>query len=97
MLRWNMGQLASDLALPFFSIELTDLSSRNTAGESVLTNVGRLSAAVAHKCCTGMPQVVYYHRGPGTDESKTASVLGGLLGLGVKQVGIYHKSHGYSC
>ncbi|KAJ0376867.1 hypothetical protein COL26b_004922 [Colletotrichum chrysophilum] len=32
-----------------------------------------------------MPQVVYYHRGPGTDESKTTSVLEGLLGLGVRQ------------
>ncbi|KAJ0278862.1 hypothetical protein COL940_007080 [Colletotrichum noveboracense] len=29
--------------------------------------------------------VVYYHRGPGTDESKTTSVLEGLLGLGVRQ------------
>ncbi|KAF9870230.1 hypothetical protein CkaCkLH20_12316 [Colletotrichum karsti] len=60
-------------------------NNSNIGGDSVPTNVSRLSAAVAHKCCTGMPQVVYYHRGAGTEESKTASVLGGLLGLGVKQ------------
>ncbi|KAI8165015.1 hypothetical protein K4K49_003375 [Colletotrichum sp. SAR 10_70] len=30
-----------------------------------------------------MPQVVYYHPGPGTEESKIAQGLGGLLGLGV--------------
>lgn len=27
------------------------------------TNVVRLSGAVAHKCCSGMPQIVYYHSG----------------------------------
>ncbi|TDZ16183.1 Uncharacterized protein Cob_v010877 [Colletotrichum orbiculare MAFF 240422] len=58
-------------------------NNSNTGG--VPTNVSRLSAAVAHKCCTGMPQVVYYHRGAGTEESRAASVLGGLLGMGVKQ------------
>ncbi|TDZ16888.1 Uncharacterized protein Cob_v010164 [Colletotrichum orbiculare MAFF 240422] len=49
----------------------------------ISTNVARLSAAVAHKCCTGMPQVVFYHRGAGTDESKVAQVLGGVLGKGI--------------
>ncbi|OLN83066.1 hypothetical protein CCHL11_09650 [Colletotrichum chlorophyti] len=47
------------------------------------TNVARLSSAVAHKCCTGMPQVVYYHRGAGTEKSKIARFLGGFLGWGV--------------
>ncbi|KAL2878770.1 hypothetical protein SGCOL_005996 [Colletotrichum sp. CLE4] len=59
------------------------LPSRNNGG--VPTNVSRLSSAIAHKCCTGMAQVVYYHRGPGTEEDKWASFVGGLLGLGVKQ------------
>ncbi|KAK2013288.1 hypothetical protein LZ32DRAFT_557910 [Colletotrichum eremochloae] len=50
------------------------------------TNVGRLSSAIAHKCCTGMPQIVYYTRGAGTDESsKAGKYLGGIFGKGVKQ------------
>ncbi|KAF6814817.1 hypothetical protein CSOJ01_03828 [Colletotrichum sojae] len=57
----------------------------NSTTGGVPTNVSRLSAAVAHKCCTGMPQVVYYHRGAGTEESRAASFLGGLFGLGVRQ------------
>ncbi|GJC96422.1 peptidoglycan binding domain-containing protein [Colletotrichum higginsianum] len=32
-----------------------------------------------------MPQVVYYHRGAGTEESKVAQYLGGVLGKGVVQ------------
>ncbi|KAF4910624.1 hypotheticall protein [Colletotrichum fructicola] len=60
-------------------------NSSNIGSNAIPTNISRLSAAVAHKCCTGMPQVVYYHRGPGTDESKTTSVLESLLGLGVRQ------------
>ncbi|KAF6791387.1 hypothetical protein CSOJ01_14366 [Colletotrichum sojae] len=52
---------------------------------SISTNVARLSAAIAHKCCTGMPQVVYYHRGAGTEESKVAQYLGGVLGKGIIQ------------
>ncbi|KAK6215714.1 hypothetical protein QIS74_08733 [Colletotrichum tabaci] len=60
-------------------------NNSNHDADSVPTNVSRLSAAVAHKCCTGMAQVVYYHRGPGTEESSVASFMGGLLGLGVKQ------------
>ncbi|WQF83996.1 Putative Tle1 phospholipase, alpha/Beta hydrolase [Colletotrichum destructivum] len=51
----------------------------------IATNVARLSSAIAHKCCTGMPQVVYYHRGAGTEESKVAQYLGGVLGKGVVQ------------
>ncbi|KAK1722463.1 uncharacterized protein BDZ83DRAFT_582973 [Colletotrichum acutatum] len=57
----------------------------NSNNGGVPTNVSRLSSAVAHKCCSGMPQVVYYHRGPGTEEDKWASFVGGLFGLGVKQ------------
>ncbi|OHE98283.1 hypothetical protein CORC01_06480 [Colletotrichum orchidophilum] len=49
------------------------------------TNVARLSSAIAHKCCTGMPQVVYYHRGAGTEESKVAQTLGGVFGKGIVQ------------
>ncbi|KAL0935533.1 uncharacterized protein CTRU02_210124 [Colletotrichum truncatum] len=60
-------------------------NNSNTSGATVPSNVSRLSAAVAHKCCTGMAQVVFYHRGAGTEESKTAKFLGGLLGLGVRQ------------
>ncbi|KAK1995094.1 hypothetical protein LX36DRAFT_659938 [Colletotrichum falcatum] len=60
-------------------------NNSNTTG-NIPTNVARLSSAIAHKCCTGMPQVVYYTRGPGTDESSLAGkYLGGLLGMGVKQ------------
>ncbi|KXH28422.1 hypothetical protein CSAL01_10685 [Colletotrichum salicis] len=34
----------------------------------------------------GVPtNVVYYHRGPGTEQDKWASFVGGLFGLGVKQ------------
>ncbi|KAK1470509.1 hypothetical protein CCUS01_06274 [Colletotrichum cuscutae] len=49
------------------------------------TNVARLSSAIARKCCTGMPQVVYYHRGAGTEESKVAQTLGGVFGKGIVQ------------
>ncbi|KAJ0158100.1 Uncharacterized protein CTA2_12284, partial [Colletotrichum tanaceti] len=49
----------------------------------IATNVARLSSAIAHKCCTGMPQVVYYHRGAGTEDSTTARILGGMFGQGV--------------
>ncbi|KAK1978305.1 hypothetical protein LZ30DRAFT_729243 [Colletotrichum cereale] len=52
---------------------------------SLPTNVARLSAAIAHKCCTGMPQVVYYHRGAGTDSSKVGKYLGGVFGKGIIQ------------
>ncbi|KAM0280353.1 hypothetical protein ACHAQH_004066 [Verticillium albo-atrum] len=54
-------------------------------GDSPATNVSRLAGAVAHKCCTGMPQIVYYHPGAGTESSWVAKKLGGLLGLGVVQ------------
>ncbi|KAH9234749.1 hypothetical protein K456DRAFT_1835462 [Colletotrichum gloeosporioides 23] len=47
------------------------------------TNVSRLSTAIAQKCCTGMPQVVYYHRGVGTEESLAARTIGGAFGTGV--------------
>jgi hypothetical protein len=52
------------------------------------TNVARLSGAVRYKCCTGMPQVVFYHRGAGTDAFWIAQQLGGILGLGVTQVSL---------
>ncbi|GKT77465.1 peptidoglycan binding domain-containing protein [Colletotrichum tofieldiae] len=32
-----------------------------------------------------MPQIVYYHRGAGTEESKVAQYLGGVFGKGVVQ------------
>ncbi|KAL8383438.1 hypothetical protein RB595_010571 [Gaeumannomyces hyphopodioides] len=54
-------------------------------GKSPSTNVSRLASAVAHKCCSGMPQVVYYHPGAGTEASWLARQLGGLLGQGVAQ------------
>ncbi|KAI8265820.1 hypothetical protein K4K58_010703 [Colletotrichum sp. SAR11_239] len=59
-------------------------TSNNQKG-NISTNVARLSAAVAHKCCTGMPQIVFYHRGAGTEESKVAQALGGVLGEGIIQ------------
>ncbi|KAK2031155.1 hypothetical protein LX32DRAFT_557573 [Colletotrichum zoysiae] len=52
---------------------------------NVPTNVARISAAIARKCCTGMPQIVYYTRGAGTDSSKVGQYLGGVLGKGVVQ------------
>ncbi|TDZ30803.1 Uncharacterized protein C8035_v002429 [Colletotrichum spinosum] len=47
------------------------------------TNVSRLATVVAQKCCSGMPQLVYYHRGAGTDASMGARLLGGIFGTGV--------------
>ncbi|TDZ65260.1 Uncharacterized protein CTRI78_v003570 [Colletotrichum trifolii] len=47
------------------------------------TNVSRLATVVAQKCCSGMPQLVYYHRGAGTDASTGAQLLGGIFGTGV--------------
>ncbi|KAF4482231.1 Uncharacterized protein CGGC5_v009955 [Colletotrichum fructicola Nara gc5] len=55
----------------------------SNAEGGIQTNVGRLATVVAHKCCNGMPQVVYYHRGAGTEQSLTARALGGLFGQGV--------------
>ncbi|KAF6785955.1 hypothetical protein CSOJ01_15503 [Colletotrichum sojae] len=57
-------------------------NNSNESG-SISTNVGRLSTAFAHKCCSGMAQVVYYHRGAGTDKSLVSKALGGLFGVGV--------------
>ncbi|KAK3690384.1 hypothetical protein B0T22DRAFT_537064 [Podospora appendiculata] len=57
----------------------------NDRNRGPATNVSRLSGAVAHKCCSGMPQIVFYHPGAGTEESKVAQTLGGVLGLGVDQ------------
>ncbi|KAF4833840.1 hypotheticall protein [Colletotrichum tropicale] len=55
----------------------------SNAEGGIQTNVGRLATVVAHKCCNGMPQVVYYHRGAGTEQSLTARALGGIFGQGV--------------
>jgi uncharacterized protein (DUF2235 family) len=49
------------------------------------TNVSRLAGALEQKCCSGRPQIVFYHPGPGTEASWVAKKLGGLLGLGVSQ------------
>jgi len=57
----------------------------NNLGAGPPTNVSRLSGAVAHKCCSGMPQIVYYHPGAGTEASKVATALGGAFGIGVAQ------------
>ncbi|KAK4236907.1 hypothetical protein C8A03DRAFT_16496, partial [Achaetomium macrosporum] len=54
-------------------------------GSGPPTNVSRLSGAFAQKCCSGMPQVVYYHRGAGTETSKVAHLIGGAFGVGVAQ------------
>lgn len=47
--------------------------------------MSRLAGAFEHKCCSGKPQLVYYHPGAGTEASWVAQKLGGLLGLGVVQ------------
>lgn len=57
----------------------------SNTGDSPATNVSRLSGAIAHKCCSGMPQVVYYRTGAGTEASWVARQLGGLFGQGVIQ------------
>ncbi|KAK4446012.1 hypothetical protein QBC34DRAFT_412229 [Podospora aff. communis PSN243] len=49
------------------------------------SNVSRLSSAFARSCCSGMPQVIYYHPGAGTEKSKVAKFLGGAFGHGVPQ------------
>lgn len=67
-------------------LSLIMIFHRNKRG-GIPTNVARLSSAIARKCCTGMPQVVYYHRGAGTEESKVAQTLGGVFGKGIVQVG----------
>ncbi|KAK5656898.1 hypothetical protein OQA88_4449 [Cercophora sp. LCS_1] len=60
-------------------------NNTNDRGFGPATNVSRLSGAVAHKCCSGMPQLVYYHPGAGTESSKVARTLGGMFGIGVAQ------------
>ncbi|KAK4038098.1 hypothetical protein C8A01DRAFT_37995 [Parachaetomium inaequale] len=48
------------------------------------TNASRLSAAFATKCCSGMPQVVYYHPGVGsTESSKAVRAVAAVTGFGV--------------
>ncbi|KAL2130412.1 hypothetical protein VTI74DRAFT_6501 [Chaetomium olivicolor] len=49
------------------------------------TNGSQLSGAVAHKYCSSMLQIVYYHLGAGTVTSKVARFLGGPFGVGVAQ------------
>jgi len=71
---------------PLSRLSLTFPLVRNAMGEKAPTNVSRLSSAVAHKCCTGKPQIVYYHPGAGTETSKVARFLGGAFGMGVEQV-----------
>jgi uncharacterized protein (DUF2235 family) len=53
------------------------------------SNVGRLSNAFAHKCCSGMSQIIYYHAGVGTEDFQMAKIVGGTLGRGVIQVSTY--------
>ncbi|KAK0656887.1 hypothetical protein B0T16DRAFT_400475 [Cercophora newfieldiana] len=60
-------------------------NSANARGSGDPTNVARLSGAFAKKCCSGMPQLVYYHSGVGTESSKIAHYLGGIFGIGVTQ------------
>jgi len=60
-------------------------NNSNDRGFGPATNVSRLSGAVAHKCCSGMPQLVYYHPGAGTESTKIARTLGGMFGVGVSQ------------
>ncbi|KAK3363155.1 hypothetical protein B0T25DRAFT_596166 [Lasiosphaeria hispida] len=50
-------------------------NNTNDLGFGPATNVSRLSGAVAHKCCSGMPQLVYYHPGAGTESSKNTMSL----------------------
>lgn len=71
---------------PLDCIELPLTTSQSNAEGGIQTNVGRLATVVAHKCCNGMPQVVYYHRGAGTEQSLAARALGGLFGQGVVAV-----------
>jgi len=49
------------------------------------SNVSRLSGAFAQSCCSGMPQVVFYHPGAGTEQSLVAQYLGAIFGHGVPQ------------
>jgi len=57
---------------------------RNDKGDPA-SNVSRLSSAFARSCCSGMPQVIYYHPGAGTETSITAQVLGATFGNDVPQ------------
>ena len=57
---------------------------RNDKGDPA-SNVSRLSSAFARSCCSGMPQVIYYHPGAGTETSRTAKILGATLGNDVPQ------------
>ncbi|KAH7312492.1 hypothetical protein B0I35DRAFT_437135 [Stachybotrys elegans] len=56
--------------------------NNSNAASGKLTNVSHISSTISHMCCNGMSQVVYYHPGPGTEESWVAKKLGGLLGQG---------------
>ncbi|KAH9229930.1 hypothetical protein K456DRAFT_1811552, partial [Colletotrichum gloeosporioides 23] len=49
-----------------------------------LTNVGRMSNILARKCCNGIPQVVYYHRGVGGGSSKAGQAVVGYGGIGIE-------------
>lgn len=55
----------------------------SNSGGSPASNVSRLSGAIAHKCCSGMPQLVFYRTGAGTEASFVAKQLGGIFGQGV--------------
>lgn len=61
-------------------------SSRNKRGGGPPSNVSRLSGAIARKCCTGKPQIIHYHPGVGTEETKASHYIGGAFGVGVLQV-----------
>lgn len=57
----------------------------SNSGDGPESNVSRISGAIAHKCCSGMPQIVYYRTGAGTEASWVARQLGGIFGQGVAQ------------
>lgn len=57
----------------------------SNSGKTPESNVSRISGAIAHKCCSGMPQIVYYRTGAGTEASWVARQLGGIFGQGVEQ------------
>ena len=62
------------------------LAHRNKRGGGPPSNVSRLSGAVARKACTGKPQIIHYHPGVGTEETKASTYIGGAFGVGVLQV-----------
>lgn len=60
-----------------------------TASVQVPSNVTRISHALRRVGLDGIPQIILYHSGVGTGSTKVDLITGGLLGVGISEVGIF--------